>query len=215
MQTHSYAISEEIASSILHGMGTLAATAGLVLLALKSTGILGGQRAGRLDIAATLLFAATMIAMFLISTLYHAIQHTGAKKILRRLDHSVIFIFIAGTYSPFCLIGLRGAWGWSIFAVEWFFALLGITLNIIDNKAFRKFEVASYIIMGWAIIAGCVPLFRSVPILSIVLLVAGGAAYTLGTLWYRKKNIIGTHAVWHVFVLIGTVCHWFSLWYLL
>jgi len=209
-----YSIGEEIANSLLHGMGFLGATAGLVLLSLKAGGFWNGQRAGNLDIAAVLLFSTTMIGMFLISTLYHAIQHKGAKIVLRRLDHSVIFIFIAGTYTPFCISGLGGIWGWSLFAFEWSLALLGITLNILDYKAIRKIEVAVYLMMGWAIIAGCVPLFRSVPVPSIILLICGGIAYTLGTLWYRMKNIRFTHVIWHVFVLIGTVCHWFSIWYL-
>jgi hemolysin III len=156
-----------------------------------------------------------MIAMFLISTLYHAIQHHGAKRVLRRLDHSVIFVFIAGTYSPICLIGLQGAWGWSLFAVEWSLALLGITLNILDHKALKKLELAAYIMMGWAIVVGCIPLVQSVPIQSIVLLIAGGISYTLGTIWYRRKHVRLTHVVWHVFVLIGTICHWFSVWYLI
>ena len=210
-----YTIGEEIAHSVLHGIGALAATAGLVLLSLKTLGILGGRRAGNLDIAAAVLFAATMIGMFLISTLYHAIQRQGAKRILRRLDHSVIFVFIAGTYTPLCLSGLGGAWGWSLFGVEWFLALVGITLNIIGLKALKKIEVAAYIMMGWVIVVGFVPLVRSVPIISIILLLAGGVAYTSGTLWYRRKDLRHTHVVWHVFVLIGTVCHWFSVWFLI
>ena len=207
-----YTVREEIANSILHGIGTLLAIAGLVLLSLKTRGLLGGQRLGSLDIIASLLFTTAMIGMFLISTLYHAIQHQGTKRVLRRLDHSVIFVFIAATYTPLCLSGLRGGWGWSLFAVEWFLALLGITLNIFDNKALKKFEVAAYIMMGWVIVVGFVPLIRSVPISTIVLLLAGGVSYTTGTIWYRKKYLKYTHVVWHVFVLVGTVCHWFAVW---
>ena len=210
-----YTIGEEIANSILHGFGVLLAIAGLVLLRLKTGGLFGGQRAGNLQIAAALIFAATMIGMYLISTLYHAIQHRGAKSVLRKFDHSVIFVFIAGTYSAVCLIGLRGAWGWSLFAVEWVLALFGITLNVLNYKALRKIEMAAYIMMGWVIVIGFVPLVRSVPIQSVILLISGGVAYTLGTVWYRKKHIKLTHAVWHVFVLAGTVCHWFSVWFLI
>jgi hemolysin III len=210
-----YTIGEEIVNSILHGIGTLGAVAGLVLLSLKAMGFLGAERGSNLDILAAILFAATMIGMFLISTLYHAIQHNGAKRVLRKLDHSLVFIFIAGTYTPLCLIGLRGAWGWSLFGVEWALALLGIFLNILDYKAIRKIELAAYIMMGWVIIVGCVPLVRSVPTESVILLIAGGVAYTLGTIWYRRKDIRFTHAIWHIFVLIGTVCHWFAIWYLI
>jgi hemolysin III len=210
-----YTIGEEIANSILHGIGVLLATAGLVLLSLKAIGIFGGHRAGNLNIVAVLMYTASMIGMFLISTLYHAIQHQGAKRVLRKMDHSVIFIFIAGTYTPICLSGIGGAWGWTLLALEWSLAFLGITLNIIGFKALRKIEVAAYIMMGWAIVVGFVPLVRSVPIQSIVLLLAGGAAYTIGTLWYRRKDLKFTHVIWHVFVLAGTICHWFSVWFLI
>jgi hemolysin III len=185
------------------------------MLSLKTRGFLGVERASNLDILAVLLFAVTMIGMFLISTLYHAVQRQNVKRVLRKVDHSLVFVFIAGTYTPLCLSGLRGAWGWSLFALEWFFALVGIFLNILNFKAVRKIELAAYIMMGWAIIVGCVPLVRSVPVESVVLLIAGGVAYTIGTIWYRRKDIKFTHFVWHIFVLIGTVCHWFSIWYLI
>jgi len=210
-----YTVGEEIANSIIHGIGTLGATAGLVMLSLKAMGFLGTERGSTLDILAVVIFAATMIGMFLVSTLYHAVQHDGAKRVLRKLDHSLIFVFIAGTYTPLCLIGLRGAWGWSLFGVEWFLALLGILLNVLNYRAIRKIELACYILMGWVIVVGFVPLVRSVPIESIILIIAGGVAYTLGTIWYRKKSIRFTHVIWHVFVLAGTVCHWFAIWNLL
>ena len=210
-----YTIGEEITNSILHGIGALGATAGLVLLGLKTNGFWGGQKTAAMDKASVILFASTMIGMFLISTLYHAIQHQGAKRIFRRLDHSVIFIFIAGTYTPFCLSGLEGSWGWSLFAFEWSLALLGITLNIFRSKILKKIEIAIYILMGWAIVAGVFPLVRSVPVVSIVLLFAGGTAYTLGIFWYRKKSMRLSHVIWHAFVIAGTVCHWFAVWFLL
>jgi hemolysin III len=209
-----YTIGEEIANSVLHGIGALAAITGLVFFNLKNTGFLGGQRAANMDIVATVLFTATMIGMFLISTLYHAIQHQSVKSIFRKLDHSVIFIFIAGTYTPICLSGLRGAWGWSLFAVEWALALTGIILNILDSKTLKKIETTVYIMMGWAIVIGLVPLVHRVPVITIILLLAGGAAYTLGAVFYKKKSIKHTHVIWHAFVIIGAVCHWFSVWHL-
>jgi len=209
-----YTIGEEIANSILHGIGFLGAIAGLVLLCLKTTGFFSKARGSNLDITAALLFSATMILMFLASTLYHAIQHRKTKQIFRVIDHSVIFVFIAGTYTPFCLSALKGAWGWSIFAVQWSLALLGIILNILNFKILKKIEVAVYIIMGWVIVVGFVPLVRSVPVQSIVLLLLGGVVYSLGTIWYRMKNVRCTHVIWHSFVLMGTICHWFSIWFL-
>jgi hemolysin III len=127
----SYTIGEEIANSVLHGIGALAAIAGLVLLNLKNSGVLGGYRANDIDIVAAIIFTATMFGMFLISTLYHAIQRQSVKQIFRKLDHSVIFIFIAGTYTPICLSGLRGAWGWSLFFFFLGLALTGVILNIL------------------------------------------------------------------------------------
>jgi hemolysin III len=183
-----------------------------VLLSLKSRGIIGGLRSDNLGIFALLMFAITMIGMFLVSTLYHSIQHKEAKRILHKLDHSMIFIFIAGTYTPFCLIALEGPWGWSLFIAEWILALTGITLNVFNFKYIRKIEITAYIMMGWAVVIGFVPLIRNLPLISLILLIAGGISYTLGTIWYRKKEIKHTHAVWHSFVLIGAVCHWFSVW---
>jgi len=209
-----YTIGEEIANSVLHGIGALAAIAGLVLLNLKNSGILNGHRAAGMDIFSAIFFAATMIGMFLVSTLYHAIQIQNIKSIFRKLDHSVIFIFIAGTYTPICLSGLRGTWGWSLFAVEWALALTGIILNILNSKTIKKIEITVYIMMGWAIIIGFVPLIHRVPAISIILLLSGGAAYTLGAVFYKKKSIKHTHVIWHAFVIIGAVCHWFSIWYL-
>ena len=207
-----YTIGEEIANSILHGIGALGAVAALVLLNMKTRGILGGPEGSGLDIAAVTIYAAAMIGMFLISTLYHAIQPRNAKRIFRILDHSGIYLFIAGTYTPFCLIALRGVWGLSLFTFEWVMAALGIILYTTGNKFIKKIEVAVYILMGWAIAAGFVPMVRSVPVSSVVFLFAGGAAYTLGTIWYRKKHISGTHIVWHVFVLLGAILQWVSIW---
>jgi len=209
-----YSIGEEIANSALHGIGVLGATASMVLLSLKTAGFLSGRGGDAVDIIAVIIYSTAMIGMYLISTLYHSIQHQGAKTFLRRLDHSIIYIFIAGTYTPFCLIALRGAWGWSIFGVEWFLAVLGITLNFLNVKFIKKIEIAFYIIMGWLIVVGFVPLIRAVPVKCVVLLITGGILYTLGVIWYKKKHLKYSHAVWHVFVLAGTVFQWFSVWML-
>jgi len=210
-----YSIGEEITNSALHGIGALAATASMVLLSLKALGFLNGRGGDVIDLVAVLIYSAAMIGMYLISTLYHSIQHQGVKSFLRRLDHSIIYVFIAGTYTPFCLIALRGAWGWSIFGVEWFLALLGITLNMFKVKFIKKIEIAFYIIMGWLIVVGFVPLIRAVPVKCVVMLITGGILYTLGVIWYKKKHLKYSHAVWHVFVLAGTVFQWFSVWMLI
>ncbi len=203
---------EEIANSILHGIGALLAIAGLVMLVLRGTGRLGGAAAGARAVTAYAIYGASMIILFLASTLYHAIQHEGTKRVLRVLDHGAIYILIAGTYTPFCLVSLRGAWGWTLFGAEWGLAVLGITLYAVGVEALKKVEVAVYILMGWAIVLGWNALVGSIPTAGIVLLIAGGLSYTLGTIWYRQKIRRGTHVTWHAFVLAGAVAHWWAVW---
>jgi hemolysin III len=159
-------------------------------------------------------FTAAMMTMFLASTLYHAIQHEGAKRVFRVLDHSAIYLFIAGTYTPFCLLGLKGALGWAFLGFEWAMAIAGIALYAANCKFVKKAELAIYILMGWAIVAGWIPLSKVLPRPSLILLAAGGAVYTLGTLWYSKPHRRGAHVTWHVFVLGGAACHWASVWFL-
>ncbi|GHT97762.1 hemolysin III [Spirochaetia bacterium] len=205
---------EEIANSILHGIGSLLAVAGLVLLVLRGIGYLGGSGGGALPVTAFIIFTVTMIIMFLASTLYHAIQHEGAKRVFRILDHSAIYLLIAGTYTPLCLVGLRGVWGWTIFGIEWALALTGITLYAVNCTILKKIELGVYIAMGWAVVISWIPLYHSIPLISLILIGAGGVSYTLGTLWYSKPQKRGTHVTWHVFVLIGAVLHWWAIWFL-
>jgi hemolysin III len=207
-------LGEETANAILHGLGALLSVAGLVLLLLRGMGCLGVAAAGAKTVTAYIIFTAAMFCMFLASALYHAIQHVGAKRVFRILDHAAIYLFIAGSYTPFCLVGLKGAWGWAIFGAEWALAAAGISLHAANNRLLKKFELMVYILMGWAIIIAMVPLIRSVSRLSIILLAAGGMAYTLGALFYRKHETRGAHVTWHVFVLAGAICHWLSVWWI-
>jgi hemolysin III len=215
MKLQGYYIEEEIVNAILHGLGTLAAITGLVFMCLKSIGFMGGERSGGIVIVSVVIFSATMTGMYLMSTLYHSIQPEKAKKFFQKMDHAMIFVFIAGTYTPYCLIVLGGGWGWSIFCLEWFMAVVGITLTLMDLKILKKIEVAVYIAMGWVIVIGSVPLIRSIPVQSLIFLMVGGIFYTFGTIWYRRKGVKYAHAVWHTFVILGTVFHWFSVWYLI
>jgi hemolysin III len=150
--------------------------------------------------------------MFCASTLYHAIQHEGVKRVFRVLDHSAIYFLIAGTYTPFCLLGLRGTGGWVLFSIEWVLAVAGISLHAVNFRPLKRTELGVYILMGWAVVFGWFPLSRALPRESLILLAAGGAAYTLGTLWYSKPHRRGAHVVWHIFVLAGAVCHWWAVW---
>jgi hemolysin III len=205
---------EEIANSILHGLGVLLAVAGLVLLTLRANGYLGGRDGGVLAVTSYVIFTATMITMFLASTLYHAIQAEGAKRVFRVIDHSVIYLLIAGTYTPFSLLGFRGALGWVYFGLEWGLAAVGISLYAANVKFIKKIELAVYILMGWAVLAGAFRLYRSIPRISMIFLVSGGIAYTLGTIWYSRPTRRGAHVIWHVFVLAGAVLHWWAVWFL-
>lgn len=209
-------LGEEIANSILHGMGAFLAVAGLTLLSVKAAGVLGtpASAPSTRALAAYIVYTLALLMMFLASTLYHALTHEGAKRVFQVLDHSAIYLLIAGTYTPFCLVGLRGAWGWSLFGAEWALAAAGIALHAANNRALKKAEIAVYLVMGWAVVLGWIPLSRNVPFISLVFLAAGGLAYSLGILWYRLKDRAGAHVVWHVFVLAGAVCHWWAIWFL-
>ena len=202
---------EEIANSVLHGIGALLSIAGFVVLALRASGLLGGRGGGAWAAAAYAIYGASMILMFLSSTLYHALVNETAKGIFRVLDHGAIYLLIAGTYTPFCLVALRDFRGWTLFAIEWVLAVTGIVLYALGVEALKKMEVAVYVLMGWAVVFGWGPLTRSIPRESAFWMIAGGLMYTLGTIWYGKKARRGTHVTWHVFVLAGAISHWWAI----
>jgi hemolysin III len=203
---------EEIANGILHGLGALLAIAGLVLLVLRAKGQLGGAGGGMVALCSYSIFMAAMITMFLTSTLYHVIQHEGAKRIFRIFDHSAIYLLIAGTYTPFCLLALNDLWGLVCFGIEWTLAITGITLHAVNCKVLRKLERWVYIVMGWAVVMFGSRLVKAIPVLSLVFLLGGGLAYTLGVIWYSKPTRRGAHVTWHIFVLVGAIAHWWSIW---
>jgi hemolysin III len=207
---------EEIANAVIHGLGAALAIAGMVLLILRaggSAGEAGGTRA--LRITACTIYAASMILMFLASTLYHALQHDGAKRVFRILDHGAIYLLIAGTYTPLSLLCLRGTMGWVYVGFEWALAAAGISLYAAGCKFIKKIELAIYILMGWSIMAGISRLIRSASPSALIFLIAGGLSYTLGIVWYSRHSRRLSHVIWHVFVLAGAILHWFSVWFLL
>jgi hemolysin III len=205
---------EEIANAVSHGAGVLLAVTGLVLLVLQGQGYFNIERTNPLKVLSSLIFMITMISMFLTSTLYHAIPYEKAKRIFRILDHSAIYIFIAGSYTPFCLLGIKGTLGWVCFGIEWILAAIGILLYSLNCRFFKKAELAVYLLMGWAIVVSWFRLVSAIPVASLILLVSGGIAYTLGTLWYAKPTRRGAHVIWHIFVLIGAIGHWWSIWFI-
>ncbi|MFQ3547793.1 MAG: hemolysin III family protein [Termitinemataceae bacterium] len=205
---------EEIANSILHGIGALLSIAGLVLLVLRAHGHLGGRGAGALAVTSFSIYTAMLLLMFLSSTLYHAIQNEGAKRVFQVLDHSAIYLLIAGTYTPFSLLVLGGFWGWAIFGLEWALAVTGIVLHAVGNQKLRKVEVVMYLCMGWTILFQWSNLAAHIPSRSLFWLLAGGLSYTAGVYWYRQTIRRGTHVTWHVFVLAGAVAQWWAVWFI-
>ena len=201
-----YTLGEEIFSSVTHGVGTVLAIGGTAVLLVISA-IFGDA----LTVVSSAIFGASMIVLYCMSTLYHAISNPRAKAFFRIMDHTTIFFLIAGTYTPITISVLRGAIGWVLFGVVWGAAILGIVLNSIDLEKFRKPSVACYIAMGWVIIFAIRPLLHVMNTLSLWLLVIGGVFYTVGVIFYAIKKVRYFHSIWHIFTLFGSLCHYFSI----
>jgi len=202
-------LGEEIANSVSHGVGAVAALAGAPVLIVAAV-----HRGDRGDVVAASVFAATMLLLYLTSTLYHALPRNKAKRVFRVLDHGAIFLLIAGTYTPFTLGVLRGAWGWTLFGLVWSLALFGIVLKAVGGIRYPRLSTALYIGMGWLAIIAVRPLLLHVPPSGLLWLVGGGVAYTAGVAFYAAERLRYGHFVWHLFVLTGTSCHfWAVLWY--
>ena len=197
-----YTGGEEIFNAVSHGVGILLSIAALVLLVVFSV-----MPFDPVKLAASIVYGVSLILLFSASTLYHAIRHPRAKAVLRVLDHTSIFLLIAGTYTPITLITLGSATGLTLFSVVWLAAIVGIVLNALSIERFKVFSMICYVAMGWAVIFALSPLIRAMPAGGIALLVAGGLCYTLGLIFYRLKRIRYMHSVWHLFVLAGAVVH--------
>ncbi len=203
-----YTIGEEIANSITHGLGAGLAIAGLVFLVYYSA-VYGTIW----HIVSCAIYGTTLVLLYTISTLYHSIPSPRFKSVMRILDHSAIFLLIAGTYTPFTLVSLRGPWGWSLLGVIWGAAILGILFQTALQKSWVSLTVALYVLMGWAIVVAVKPLLDVIPTEGFLLLLYGGLAYTLGTAFYIWKQMRFHHAIWHVFVLAGSAFHFFAVFY--
>lgn len=202
---NSYSPLEERLNAISHGIGVIAATAGLVLLLMKVEGVYGKF--------ACVVYGLSMILMFLSSTLYHCVKSPNAKALLKIVDHSAIYLLIAGTYTPFMILAIGGWVGLTGMIIIWSTALIGIGFKIFANQQFPKLSVITYLLMGWIAIFFGYPLYNALTTEGLWLLVSGGLCYTIGVLFYVAKRVQFTHAVWHVFVVAGCVCHFFSIYY--
>jgi len=196
-------IGEELANTISHGIGLTGAMIGTPILLLAAF-----HRGSLSFLIGTIVFTVTMLVLYLGSMLYHAWPQTPAKSILQVLDHSAIFLLIAGTYTPFALGPLRGVWGWTMLGLIWALAALGVLVKATRGTArHKKFAMALYLGMGWLALIFIRPLALAVPLSVVLWLIAGGIAYTTGVLFYVNRRLRYSHFVWHLFVLVGTGCH--------
>lgn len=205
-KTPKYTLGEEIFNSISHGVGVGLSIAALVLLI-----VFGSIKGGGYPLAAGLVYGISLIILYSMSMVYHIVQDEKGKAVMRIFDHCSIFVLIAGTYTPYLLITLDKALGWTMFGIIWGMAVMGIILNSIDLERFKKFSLICYIVMGWAIVFTIKPIIRNIPPMGVLLLVLGGIIYTVGIIFYIMKRYKYMHSVWHLFVLGGSVCHYLSI----
>ncbi|HOR02386.1 MAG TPA: hemolysin III family protein [Candidatus Syntrophosphaera sp.] len=199
-------LGEEIANSITHGTGVGLSIAALVILV-----VFAARKGDTWKIASFSVYGATLIILYLASTLYHAITHPGLKRFFRVLDHCSIFLLIAGTYTPVTIGVMRGAWGWTLFGVIWALAIVGINLKIFALDRRKKLSLLIYLLMGWMIVIAVKPLLSYLEPASLIWLFVGGACYTLGIIFFVLKKLPFAHSVWHLFVLGGSICHFFAM----
>ncbi len=197
---------EEIANAVLHGVGLGMAISALVVLIIVAN-LFGGL----IHIIANSIYGSTLIILYLASTLYHSFPRGKAKYILKIIDHSAIFLLIAGTYTPITIIFLRGILGWTIFSIIWVIAVVGIVINIIWFDKVKKLSLFLYIIMGWLSIFTLRSLLLALSRTSIIFLILGGIFYTSGLIFYLKDDLNYNHAIWHIFVLAGSTSHFFTI----
>ena len=200
-------LGEEIANSVSHGVAMLAALAAAPFLIIAAT-----QRGGALDIVGASVFAAAMVLLYFTSTLYHMLPRNKAKRLFQILDHSAIFLLIAGTYTPFTLGVLRGTWGWTLFGLVWSLALAGIVLKVVFGTRYPRLSMFLYLAMGWLVVIAIKPLWLNVSVWGIFWLLAGGIAYSAGTIFFAAGDRIRYgHFIWHLFVIAGTACHFVAV----
>jgi len=208
--TDSVSIVEEFWNAITHGLGLMLSVAALSILT-----VFAAQSGSGKSLAGALVFGIALILMYGISTLYHAVTSPLAKRILQQLDHSAVYFLIAGTYTPVTLLGVQGAFGWTLFGIVWAIAAVGTYLKVVYYGRFETFSLVLYGVMGWLIVIAVEPMFVHVDTLTLSLLLAGGIAYTLGIIFYVWDSLYFNHAIWHLFVLAGSVLHFFVVLFLI
>nr|WP_231962300.1 hemolysin III family protein [Opitutus sp. GAS368] len=198
-----YTAREEFANSLTHALGAVLSVAGLVLLL-----VFAGRNGDAWHVVSTAIFGTTLVLLYTASTLYHSLRGERLKQRLQKFDHAAIFLLIAGTYTPFVLVTLRGPWGWSLFGVVWGLAVAGVTIKFWLAGRFRLVSTLIYLAMGWLVLVALKPLLAALPAGGMRLLLAGGLCYTGGAAFYLWKRLPYHHAIWHLCVLGGSACHW-------
>ena len=192
----------EIANAVTHGVGVLLAIFALVFLCIRAEGA---------SVVGFVIYGASLIMLYLASTLYHSLIFTRARGLFRKFDHMAIFLLIAGTYTPFCITALEGWLGWAMLGAVWGFAILGIVFKSLFTGRYEWLSVSIYILTGWMVIFAIKPIYESLSIPGFAFLVAGGLFYTIGTFFYVNTKIPYSHSIWHLWVLGGSVFHFFSV----
>ncbi|WP_198675622.1 PAQR family membrane homeostasis protein TrhA [Aliidiomarina sanyensis] len=203
-----YTLLEEIAHSVSHGIGAVLGIVGLVVMVALSV-----QYGDIWMVVSTSIYGASVILLYTASTLYHAITNAKAKRVFQLMDHALIFILIAGTYTPFLLVNLRGPWGWTLFIIIWTIAILGVLLETMKKERVRWLSLTLYLSLGWMALVAMKPMLEMVPMTGLLWLLAGGLLYSLGVVFYVRKQMIFHHAIWHVFVLAASIAHFLAVIY--
>ena len=204
---HTYSIGEEIANALSHAIGALLSVAAMTMMIMTAIEPLDGWK-----LASAIVYGISLVVLFTTSTLYHSFQPESVKKVFQTLDHCAIYFLIAGTYTPFTLISLNGTMGWVLFGIIWSLAIFGIIFKAKYQQRFPKLSLITYILMGWVIVIAAPQMLSNVPEGALWLLLAGGLSYTLGTVFYAAdRKIPFNHAIWHLFVLGGAVCHFLGI----
>ncbi len=198
-------LGEEVANSITHGLGAALSVAGLVVMVVIAT-----LRGTSSHVVACAVYGVSLVLLYLSSTLYHALTNGRAKRVFRILDHSSIYVLIAGTYTPFTLVTLRGVWGWVLFGIVWTLAVMGIVFKCFFTGRLHILSTAVYILMGWIAVVAIRPLLQALPWPGFLLVLAGGVLYTLGVAFFVRRWKY-SHAIWHLLVLAGSICHFLAV----
>lgn len=202
----SYSMKEEIAHSVTHGIGVLMSVIGLATLIVYSS-----RYGDAWHIISSSIYGLTLIALYASSTLYHSVTIPELKELLQRLDHAAIFLLIAGTYTPFTLVNLRGGWGWTLFGMVWSIAIAGTIMELIVKKRYKRISIGLYLGLGWLVMIAIEPMIANVAPGGLILLLVGGLFYSLGVIFYVWKTLVYHHAIWHLFVLAGSASHFFAV----